>query len=148
MNRVINILQFRDHTRRHFYFYIACNDILQISFYNCHWQQKPTPPNNYIKTHKFAIVELKRYLLFIFVLRKILCSYIRYSSESSALGKPRASKTDEFSEKFRRGGRGGGSFPIQKFILQNLDFWTGLFWHKNDTKGYFQGRFFNNLKRN
>ena len=45
-------------------------------------------------------------------------------------------------------GGGGGSFPIQKFMLQNLDFWTGLFWHKNDTKGYFQGMFFNNLKRN
>ena len=30
---------------------------------------------------------------------------------------PDTSKTDEFSEKFRRGG-GGGSFSIQKFILQ------------------------------
>ena len=37
------------------------------------------------------------------------------------LGKHRTSKTDEFLEKFRRGGVGGGSFPIQKFILQNLD---------------------------
>ena len=45
---------------------------------------------------------------------------------------------DEFSEKFQRG---GGSFPIQKFLLQILDFWTGFFWHKNDTKGYFQGMF-------
>jgi len=63
-----------------------------------------------------------------------------------ALGKPGPTKTYEFSEKFRRGG--WGSFPIQKFVLQNLDFWTGLFWHKNDTKGYFQGMFFNNLKRN
>ena len=32
----------------------------------------------------------------------------------SALGKGGPTKTDEFSEKFRR----GGSFPIQKFILQ------------------------------
>ena len=31
---------------------------------------------------------------------------------------PDTSKTDEFSEKFRRGGGGGGSFSIQKFILQ------------------------------
>ena len=54
------------------------------------------------------------------------------------LGKPTSSKTDEFSEKFQRG---GGSFPIQKFLLQILDFWTGFFWHKNDTKGYFQGMF-------
>ena len=45
--------------------------------------------------------------------------------------------------------KGGRSFPIQKFLLQILDFWTGFFWHKNDTKGYFQGMFFfNNLKRN
>ena len=29
-------------------------------------------------------------------------------------------KTDEFSEKFQKGGR-GVSFPIQKFILQNFD---------------------------
>ena len=35
------------------------------------------------------------------------------------LGTDGAIKTDEFSEKFQRGG--GGSFPIQKFILQNLD---------------------------
>ena len=34
------------------------------------------------------------------------------------LGKPHVSKSDEFSEKFRKG---GGSFLIQKFILQNLD---------------------------
>ena len=31
------------------------------------------------------------------------------------LGKPTPSKTDEFSEKFQRG---GGSFSIQKFMLQ------------------------------
>ena len=68
-----------------------------------------------------------------------------YLRRCKYLGKPPPPKTDEFSEKFRRGG--GGSFPIQKFMLQNLDFWTGLFWHKNDTKGYFQGMFFNNLKR-
>ena len=61
------------------------------------------------------------------------------------LGKGKPTKTYEFSEKFRRG---GGAFPIQKFLLQILDFWTGFFWHKNDTKGYFQGMFFNNLKRN
>jgi len=41
---------------------------------------------------------------------------------------------------------GGGSFPFQKFLLQILDFWTGFFWHKNDTKGYFQGMFFQQFK--
>ena len=46
-------------------------------------------------------------------------------------------RKNEFSEK-----KGGGSFPIQKFILQNLDSEQGFFWHKNDTKGYFQGMFF------
>ena len=34
-------------------------------------------------------------------------------------GKDGVSKTDEFSEKFQKGG--GGSFPIQKFMLQILD---------------------------
>ena len=34
------------------------------------------------------------------------------------LGKDGVSKTDEFSEKFQKG---GGSFSIQKFMLQNLD---------------------------
>ena len=37
-----------------------------------------------------------------------------------ALGTGGVSKTDEFSEKFQRGG-GGGSFSIQKFMLQILD---------------------------
>ena len=39
---------------------------------------------------------------------------------------------------------GEGSFPIQKFILQILDLQTGLFEHEIDTKGSFQGMFFNN----
>ena len=34
------------------------------------------------------------------------------------LGKGPATKSDEFLEKFQKG---GGSFSIQKFILQNLD---------------------------
>ena len=42
------------------------------------------------------------------------------------------SKTNEFSEKFR------------KFIFQNLDLLTGLFDHGIDTKGSFQVMFFNN----
>ena len=37
---------------------------------------------------------------------------------SMNLGKDGVSKTDEFSEKFQKG---GGSFSIQKFILQILD---------------------------
>ena len=36
------------------------------------------------------------------------------------LGTDAHTKTDEFSEKFQRGG--GGSFSIQKFMLQILDF--------------------------
>ena len=44
--------------------------------------------------------------------------------------------------------RGGGSFPIQKFLLQILDFWTGFFWHKNDTKGVFSGYVSKNLQHN
>ena len=44
------------------------------------------------------------------------------------LGTGRATKTDEFSENFQRGRRkGGGSFSIQKFILQILDLYIGLF---------------------
>ena len=35
---------------------------------------------------------------------------------NNRLGKPAPSKTDEFSEKFQRWG--GGSFSIQKFMLQ------------------------------
>ena len=34
------------------------------------------------------------------------------------LGKDDLSKTDDFLEKFQKG---GGSFPIQKFMLQILD---------------------------
>ena len=46
---------------------------------------------------------------------------------------------------FRKSSKGGGgSFPIQKFILQILDLQTGLFEHEIDTKGSFQGMFFNN----
>ena len=48
--------------------------------------------------------------------------YTRLNSGSaclSNLGKPVHTKMDEFSEKFRRGSL--GSFPIQKFMLQNLD---------------------------
>ena len=40
-------------------------------------------------------------------------------NDNVSLGTPSPSKTDEFSEKFQKGG--GGSFSIQKFILQNLD---------------------------
>ena len=36
------------------------------------------------------------------------------------LGKDGGTKSDEFSEKFQRGGKGVGSFPIQKFMLQIL----------------------------
>ena len=40
-----------------------------------------------------------------------------------------ATKTDEFSENFQFGiqGGGGGSFSIQKFMLQILDLYIGLF---------------------
>ena len=41
--------------------------------------------------------------------------FIRFGCVRHPLGTPSPSKTDEFSEKFQRG---GGSFSIQKFILQ------------------------------
>ena len=40
-------------------------------------------------------------------------------------GKGPATKSKEFSEKCQRGG--GGAFSIQKFILQILDLYIGLF---------------------
>ena len=42
----------------------------------------------------------------------------------SEVGKLYPSKTDEFSEKFQRG---GGSFSIQKFMLQIFALYEGLF---------------------
>ena len=39
------------------------------------------------------------------------------------LGTDTATKTDEFSEKFK----GGGAFSIQKFMLQILDLERGLY---------------------
>ena len=42
-----------------------------------------------------------------------------------SLGTGDGTKMDEFSEHFQRGG--GGSFSIQKFLLQILDLKTGLF---------------------
>ena len=39
------------------------------------------------------------------------------SDQFDHLGMYTPTKTDEFSEKFRGG---GGAFPIQKFMLQNL----------------------------
>ena len=48
---------------------------------------------------------------------RFLChSTLQYSNQFKGWGQP--TKTDEFSEKFQKG---GGSFSIQKFILQNLD---------------------------
>ena len=67
------------------------------------------------------------------------------SNTARQLGKPLPTKTDEFSEKFRTG---GGAFPIQKFLLQILDFWTGFFGIKMIQRGIFRVCFFNNLKRN
>ena len=63
--------------------------------------------------------------------------------DNQNLGKLPPTKTDEFLEKFQTG---GGSFPIQKFLLQILDFWTGFFWHKNDTKGVFSGYVFFSIR--
>ena len=50
------------------------------------------------------------------LLRRIVAevSYIAHACK----GRVRLTGSDEFSEKFRKG---GGSFSIQKFILQNLD---------------------------
>ena len=44
-------------------------------------------------------------------------SFFTRGSGNLTKGRVAIKKTDEFSEKFQRGG-GGGSFPIQKFILQ------------------------------
>ena len=44
----------------------------------------------------------------------VLSENINFSAQLS-LGKGGVSKTDEFLEKFQKG---GGSFPIQKFMLQ------------------------------
>ena len=51
------------------------------------------------------------------------------------LGTDHRTKTDEFQEK------GEGSFPNQKFMLQNLDLWIALNAHENDTKVSFEGMF-------
>ena len=46
--------------------------------------------------------------------------FIRFGMRIRPLGKPVYSNIDEFPENFQGGG--GGSFSIQKFILQILDF--------------------------
>ena len=48
------------------------------------------------------------------------------------LGKGQATKSDEFSEKCQRGGR--GSLSIHKLILLFRELKTGLFEHEIDTK--------------
>ena len=52
-------------------------------------------------------------------------SSIRRSLIFSVGGTGGLNKTDEFSEKFQRGGKGVGSFSIKKFKLQILDIYTG-----------------------
>ena len=47
-----------------------------------------------------------------------LITFLISTQSCPRLGKDGVSKTDEFLEKFQKG---GGSFPIQKFILQILD---------------------------
>ena len=44
--------------------------------------------------------------------------YVHHQAHQYSLGTGKVNRSDEFSEKFRKG---GGSFSIQKFILQNLD---------------------------
>ena len=46
------------------------------------------------------------------------------------LGKDGGTKSDEFSGKFQKGGKGGGSFSIQKFMLQTLDLYKAFFSEK------------------
>ena len=69
-----------------------------------------TPPHKAIPVQ---VIGLFGYLV------EILC-------EDRSLGKDGISKSDEFLEKFQKGGE-GGSFPIQKFILQILDLQIGSF---------------------
>ena len=56
---------------------------------------------------------------------------VNIASICRKLGKDGGTKLDEFSEKFQRG---GGSYSIQKFMLQILGTLTGLFEHEIDTK--------------
>ena len=51
-----------------------------------------------------------------FLQQKTVFSDFMCATLAQLIGKINASKTDEFLEKFRRGG--GGSFPIQKFMLE------------------------------
>ena len=51
-----------------------------------------------------------------------------YTNVITVLGTGDTTKTDEFSENLQRdGGRGGGLFSIQKFMLQILDLYTDFF---------------------
>ena len=52
------------------------------------------------------------------------------------IGAGRAAKTDEFSEKFQRGAGRGGSFSIQKYLLQILGTLNRALWAWN-WKEYF-----------
>ena len=59
-------------------------------------------------------------LLQVVVLQSVVVPARFHSGQCLHLGTDGNTKTDEFSEKFQRGG--GGSFSIQKFMLQILDF--------------------------
>ena len=109
----------------------------------CLWSMQPIvnivkPPSLIVglsprkEIAKVATFLLFPYLFGSFLLSSsMLCSPITTDIVSgvtawkTSLGKGPATKTDEFSEKCQRAG--GGSFWIQKFILQNLDLHIGFF---------------------
>ena len=109
----------------------------------CLWSMQPIvnivkPPSLIVglfprkEIAKVATFLLFPYLFGSFLLSSsMLCSPITTDIVSgvtawkTSLGKGPATKTDEFSEKCQRAGR--GPFWIQKFILQNLDLHIGFF---------------------
>ena len=60
--------------------------------------------------------------------------YEDFTDVTVAIGDTCTSKTDEFSEKFRRGG--GGHFQSKNLCCKIWTFEQGFFLHNNDTKGY------------
>ena len=63
------------------------------------------------------------------------------SSKTTLSNLTKSTKTNEFSENFRGGeGHSNPKIYVAKFGLLNR-----AFWHENDTKGSFQGMFFNQL---
>jgi len=74
---------------------------------------------------RFSIVKSLEYLM-----------PLKLESKALDLGTGQVNRIGWIFGKVPKGG-GGGSFSIQKFILQNLDLKTGLFQHESDAKRSF-----------